>query len=50
MYPVREAAINSNIDKRSGSTGETNLATNAVAQWGLTALSLLALLDTPSDK
>ncbi|MVT02142.1 Tat pathway signal sequence domain protein [Enterobacter sp. 10-1] len=50
LYPVREAAIDSNIDKRSGSTGETNLATNAVAQWGLTALSLLALLNTPSDK
>lgn len=50
LYPVREAAIVSNIDKRSGSTGETNLATNAVAQWGLTALSLLALVNTPSDK
>ena len=50
LYPVREAAIDSSIDKRSGSTGETNLATNAVAQWGLTALSLLALLDTSSDK
>ncbi len=50
LYPVREAEIDSNIDKRSGSTGTTDLATNAVSQWGLTALSLLALLDSASYK
>ena len=50
LYPVREAAIDSVIDKQSGSTVDTNLATNAVAQWGLTALSLLALLNTSSLK
>lgn len=50
LYPVREAEIDSSIDKRSGSTGATDLATNAVSQWGLTALSLLALLDSASDK
>lgn len=50
LYPIREAAIDSAIDKQSGSTADTNLATNAVAQWGLTALSLLALLNTSSLK
>ncbi|MCG8158288.1 Tat pathway signal sequence domain protein [Brenneria goodwinii] len=47
LYPLLEAGIDSSIDKRAGSTGDTNLATNAVAQWGLTAMALLALLDAP---
>ncbi len=50
LYPVREASIDSTIDKRSGSTATTDLATNAVSQWGLTALSLMALSDSVSDK
>ncbi|WP_323666537.1 Tat pathway signal sequence domain protein [Pectobacterium punjabense] len=45
LYPINEPVINSTIDKHSGSTAATNLATNAVAQWGLTAIALLALLD-----
>ncbi|BES83035.1 hypothetical protein PEC302107_02580 [Pectobacterium araliae] len=45
LSPINEPVINSTIDKHSGSTEATNLATNAVAQWGLTAIALLALLD-----
>ncbi|RKO81315.1 Tat pathway signal sequence domain protein [Pectobacterium parmentieri] len=45
LYPINEPVINSTIDKHSGSTAVTNLATNAVAQWGLAAIALLALLD-----
>ncbi|QPI43220.1 MULTISPECIES: Tat pathway signal sequence domain protein [Pectobacterium] len=45
LYPINEPVIDSTIDKHSGSTTAVNLATNAVAQWGLTAIALLALLD-----
>ncbi|AIA73065.1 Tat pathway signal sequence domain protein [Pectobacterium atrosepticum] len=45
LSPINEPVIDSTIDKHSGSTTATNLATNAVAQWGLTAIALLALLD-----
>ncbi|KHN51575.1 exo-rhamnogalacturonan lyase family protein [Pectobacterium fontis] len=45
LSPINEALIDSTIDKHSGSTTVANLATNAVAQWGLTAIALLALLD-----
>ncbi|ULR32715.1 Tat pathway signal sequence domain protein [Dickeya fangzhongdai] len=43
LYPVKEAEIDSSIDQRSGSAADTNLSTNAVAQWGLTAIAMLAL-------
>ncbi|TBV12789.1 Tat pathway signal sequence domain protein [Stutzerimonas kirkiae] len=43
LHPVREAEPVSVIDQRSGSTHDANLSTNAVAQWGLTAIALLAL-------
>ncbi|WP_113627048.1 exo-rhamnogalacturonan lyase family protein [Pectobacterium peruviense] len=45
LSPINEPVIDSTIDKHSGSTTATNLATNAVAQWGLTAIALLAVLD-----
>lgn len=45
LYPINEPLIDSTIDKHAGSTAAANLATNAVAQWGLTAIALLALLD-----
>ncbi|SLM62520.1 MULTISPECIES: exo-rhamnogalacturonan lyase family protein [Dickeya] len=43
LSPIKEADIGSSIDRTSGSTEATNLSTNAVAQWGLTAIALLAL-------
>lgn len=47
LYPLREAEPVSVIDQRSGSTATANLSTNAVAQWGLTAMALLALAGPP---
>lgn len=47
LYPLREAEPVSYIDQASGSTGSANLSTNAVAQWGLTAIALLALAGPP---
>lgn len=43
LYPLREAQAVSSIDQRSGSTASLNLSTNAVAQWALTAMALIAL-------
>ncbi|MDX5630450.1 MULTISPECIES: Tat pathway signal sequence domain protein [unclassified Brenneria] len=45
LYPVDEAVVDALIDKHSDSAIASNLATNAVAQWGLAAIALLALLD-----
>ncbi|SDG90711.1 hypothetical protein SAMN05216588_101376 [Pseudomonas flavescens] len=47
LYPLREAEPLSLIDQRSGSSASANLSTNAVAQWGLTAMALLALAGPP---
>ncbi|PTQ69090.1 Tat pathway signal sequence domain protein [Pseudomonas sp. GV071] len=47
LYPLVEAEPVSVIDQNSGSTSSANLSTNAVAQWGLTAIALLALAGPP---
>ncbi len=44
---LKEPAPVSIIDERAGTSQEANLSTNAVAQWGLTAMALLALAGRP---
>lgn len=43
LYPLNEPDAVSNIDAHSDRQAGDNLSTNAVAQWGLTAIALLAL-------
>jgi hypothetical protein len=43
LYPLNEPDLVSIIDEHSGTSSAANLSTNAVAQWGLTAMALLAL-------
>lgn len=43
LYPLDEPDLVSIIDEHSGTSAAANLSTNAVAQWGLTAIALLAL-------
>ncbi|WP_201017031.1 exo-rhamnogalacturonan lyase family protein [Pseudomonas cichorii] len=43
LYPLNEPDPVSVIDEHSGTSAAANLSTNAVAQWGLTAIALLAL-------
>lgn len=42
LYPLDEPDPVSVIDEHSGTSATANLSTNAVAQWGLTAIALLA--------
>ncbi|MFT4249398.1 MAG: Tat pathway signal sequence domain protein [Pseudomonas sp.] len=49
LNPVDEAEPVSGIDRASGSTGADNLSTNAVAQWSLAAMTLLALAGEPPE-
>lgn len=46
LYALNEPDPVSVIDERAGTSGGANLSTNAVAQWGLSAMALLAM-DTP---
>ncbi|MBX8613612.1 Tat pathway signal sequence domain protein [Pseudomonas capsici] len=43
LYALNEPDPVSVIDEHSGTSAAANLSTNAVAQWGLTAIALLAL-------
>lgn len=43
LYALNEPDPVSIIDEHSGTSSAANLSTNAVAQWGLTAIALLAL-------
>lgn len=43
LYPLDEPEPVSVIDEHSDTSAAANLSTNAVAQWGLTAMALLAL-------
>ncbi|BAP45385.1 putative uncharacterized protein [Pseudomonas sp. StFLB209] len=42
LYPLDEPDPVSRIDEQAGTSAAANLSTNAVAQWGLTAMALLA--------
>lgn len=43
LQPILEPESVSVIDEHAGTSADANFSTNAVAQWGLTALALLAL-------
>ncbi|MDU8357485.1 Tat pathway signal sequence domain protein [Pseudomonas syringae group sp. J309-1] len=47
LYALNEPDPVSVIDEHSGTSSAANLSTNAVAQWGLTAIALLALDNEP---
>lgn len=47
LYALQEPDPVSVIDEHSGTSSAANLSTNAVAQWGLTAIALLALDPAP---
>jgi hypothetical protein len=49
LNAVEEVEAVSAIDKAAGSTAADNLSTNAVAQWALSAMALLALAGTPPE-
>lgn len=47
LYALQEPDPVSVIDEHAGTSSAANLSTNAVAQWGLTAIALLALEHAP---
>lgn len=50
LTAVNEAEPVSSVDRASGTTRQDNLSTNAVAQWALSAMALLALAGEPTTQ